>query len=184
MKLGFVHRFGQVTQLCRPRAGGDLCSIQRCSRCRDGSPPAWGRQRGRNNEQGLKLNLQFIRFSVGALSYNLAAYLLYTGLILLKCNYLVASTASFITGVTFGYFMNKYIVFANHKHDNRASFFYYFGYNIFLLGLNLSALFFLVNCLKINPFLAQILVIMIVALISYNVMRILFHGSDKNCHDH
>jgi len=114
---------------------------------------------------------QFIRFGFVALAYNLFAYMVYAGLIMFKCNYLLASSLSFIIGVTISYFMNKSIVFATKQHSYRLVLRYVLFY-LMLLGFNLGILHVFVKTLSINPYIAQILVIFISAVLSYNTMRI------------
>lgn len=55
---------------------------------------------------------QVIRFSFFAL-----AYAIYAGLILLKCNHLLASSIPFMIGVILSYFMNNSIMFATKQHN-------------------------------------------------------------------
>lgn len=114
---------------------------------------------------------QFIKFGFVALGYNLFAYAIYAGLVALKCNYLFASSVSFVAGVTLSYFMNKSIVFATKQH-NYGLISRYVLFYLALLGFNLGVLRIFVKSLMINPYLAQILVTFISALLSYNTMRV------------
>ncbi len=114
---------------------------------------------------------QFIKFGFVAASYNLVAYSIYATLIYFNCNYLIASTVSFLLGVVLSYFMNKFIVFSV-KHNNYILIIRYVTFYVFLLGINLTLLHGFVSLLKANPYLAQILTTIIAALISYNTMRI------------
>lgn len=114
---------------------------------------------------------QFIKFGLVALGYNLFAYAIYAGLVVLKCNYLFASGISFVAGVTLSYFMNKSIVFATKQH-NYSLISRYILFYVALLGFNLGILHIFVKSLSINSYLAQILVTFISALLSYNTMRI------------
>lgn len=113
---------------------------------------------------------RFIKFGFVALGYNLFAYAIYACLISLKCNYLLASSFSFIVGVTLSYFMNKSIVFATKQH-NYGLVLRYLIFYLALLGFNLVVLHVFIKILAINPYLAQILVTFISALVSYNTMR-------------
>ena len=114
---------------------------------------------------------QFIKFGFVAIGYNLFAYAIYAVLVVLKCNYLLASSISFIAGVTLSYFMNKSIVFAT-KHNHYGLILRYIFFYLVLLGFNLGVLHIFVKSLMINPYIAQILVTFISALISYNTMRV------------
>lgn len=131
-----------------------------------------------NGSQAVKLiqkYKQFIKFGLVALSYNLAAYLIYALLIYFKYNYLMASTIAFFSGLTLSYFMNKKFVFAS-RHHNYAMIIRYIVFYVSLLGVNLALLHEAIYLLKINVYLAQIFVTGITALISYNVMcRFIFH---------
>ena len=119
----------------------------------------------------IQRHMQFIKFGFVAASYNLVAYSIYATLIYFHCNYLIASTISFLLGVMLSYFMNKRIVFAV-KHHHYVLIMRYIIFYMLLLGINLILLHGLVSLLKINPYLAQILTTMIAALISYNTMRV------------
>ena len=114
---------------------------------------------------------QFIKFGLVALSYNLFAYVIYAGLVALKCNYLLASSIAFVIGITLSYFMNKSIVFATKQH-NYGLFSRYILFYLVLLGINLGVLHVFVKLLMISPYVAQILVTFISALVSYNTMRV------------
>lgn len=114
---------------------------------------------------------QFIKFGFVAASYNLMAYFIYAALVYFKCNYLIASAVSFFLGVILSYFMNKLIVFAV-KHNNYSLIMRYVSFYVLLLGINLALLHGFVSLLKIDPYLAQVLVTIIAALISYNTMRV------------
>ncbi len=120
----------------------------------------------------IKNYLQFIKFGLVALSYNLFAYIIYALLISMQCNYLIASTMSFIFGVAISYFMNKKIVFRSTLNHNKLIFRYIYFY-VVLLIFNLGVLNLFVKVLMINLYLAQILVIFVSALVSYNTMRTL-----------
>ncbi len=78
--------------------------------------------------------------------------------------------------------MNKSLVFAN------AQFHYglilgYFLYYVILLGVTLVALYGCIDWLKINPYLAQVLVTLLTALMSYNILRLLFARRDIGTFD-
>lgn len=112
-------------------------------------------------------------FCIIALSYNIAGYLTYAGLVAAQYNYLIASTCSFIVGIVLSYFMNKKMVFkSTGSHQQLLT--PYLAYYLSLLGFNLGLLYVFVNWFQLNPYIAQILVTMISALISYNALRILF----------
>ncbi|MCD6046245.1 MAG: gtrA-like family protein [Gammaproteobacteria bacterium] len=113
---------------------------------------------------------QFLKFSFAAIGYNLAAYFIYAILIYLKCNYLIASTTSFCAGTILSYFMNKSIVFTIRYHSHNLIIRYVTFYMV-LLAVNLMLLYELIHLLKINPYLAQMVVIIASAFISYNTMR-------------
>lgn len=115
---------------------------------------------------------QFIKFGFVATGYNVAAYFIYATLVYFHCNYLIASTISFLVGVLLSYFMNRSIVFSV-KHHNYVLLIRYIIFYMLLLGINLTLLHGLVSLLRVNPYLAQILITMIAALISYNTMRVL-----------
>lgn len=121
----------------------------------------------------MKLNIwlrQFIKFGFAALGYNIIAYLIYACLIYFSCNYLIASIISFVCGVLLSYCINKTLVF-NIKHHNYLLFIRYFIFYSFLLGVNLFMLHVFVYILKINLYFAQILVTLVSALVSFNIMR-------------
>ena len=116
----------------------------------------------------------FIKFIMVAGIYNLLTYIVYAILIFIKSNYLLASIISFIFGVVISYVMNKKIVF-QHQHERNPHQYKlmlrYFLFYLALLGFNLLLLHTFVTNLNINAYLAQIIVIMCSALISYNFMR-------------
>lgn len=121
---------------------------------------------------------QFTKFSIVAIGYNLAAYILYSALIFIKINYLISSTLSFIFGITLSYIANKSIVFVKKQHRH-SLILYYFGYYTILLGVTLTVLHGLITWLKVNPYYAQICVTMFTAIISYNAMHLLFSRKDN-----
>lgn len=121
---------------------------------------------------------QFIKFGLVAVSYNVVAYIVYILIIYWGYNYLLASTTAFFLGIVLSYLLNKQIVF-NSKHQDYTTIIRYTIFYAFLLGLNLVLLRTFVYSLKVNPYLAQILVTGIAALVSYNVMRIFVFKGEK-----
>lgn len=115
---------------------------------------------------------KFIKFGFVALGYNLIAYLIYAGLVFIKCNYLLASIVAFVFGVFLSYFMNKTLVFSEESHSHVLVVRYFLFY-FALLGANLLMLHFFVQFLHVNPYLAQVVVTMLAAILSYNTMRFL-----------
>lgn len=120
-----------------------------------------------------KQHQRFIKFSLVAALYNIATYLFYALLIFLHCNYLFASSTSFIFGIMLSYFMNKNLVFAEVQNHNRLIIGYFLYYGL-LLGASLAMLYGFIDLLKLNPYFAQLLVILISAVISYNFLCRLF----------
>ena len=124
----------------------------------------------------MKLNMQyqqFAKFCLVALGYNLIAYFIYSALVYCKCNYLIASSISFITGITLSYFLNKSMVFTNKYNDNKLVL-AYFSYYLILLCISLAMLHILVDTLKISPYIAQVLVTTASAVVSYYTVRMIF----------
>jgi len=124
----------------------------------------------------MKLNVryqQFAKFCLVALGYNLFSYLIYSALVYSKCNYLIASSISFISGITLSYFLNKSMVFAS-KHNDSKLVLAYFSYYLILLCISLAMLHALVDALKINPYIAQVLVTVAAAFVSYYTVRMIF----------
>lgn len=114
---------------------------------------------------------RFLKFAVIAGLYNLLGYLLYAGLLFIKVNYLIASTISFIFALALSYFMNKAIVFG-HSEKSYAIILRYISFYCTMLGFSLLSLRFLVDNIQVNPLLAQMMVTGMMALVSYNVMRL------------
>ncbi|QUE30953.1 GtrA family protein [Francisella philomiragia] len=113
----------------------------------------------------------FIKFCIIAVVYNLFAYLIFVIFILLDANYLVASTIAFILGVVVSLVMNKSFVFKTRIYSVRLITKYLLFY-IFLLCFNLCSLHMAVSTFDINVYVAQIIVIGLSALVSYNIMRV------------
>ena len=114
---------------------------------------------------------QFIKFGLVALSYNLFAYAIYAGLVALKCNYLLASSISFIIGILVSYFMNNIYVFEVKKYQTRAIIKFFIFYSV-MLFINLNILRILVSLLHINAYFAQLVLMVLYAIFSYNVMKL------------
>lgn len=118
---------------------------------------------------------KFIRFLLVAATYNLVGYVFFAVLVYFGVNYLVSSFLAFIFGVLLSFFMNKTLVFAMEKHDSKMIIKYMIFYAI-LLVINLSILHAFVQLLSLTPYVAQILVTAISAMVSYNMMRLFIFG--------
>ncbi len=114
---------------------------------------------------------KFLKFGFVAVGYNLVAYFIYVSLIFIKCDYIVASTVSFISGVALSYVMNKNLVFSIKSGHNLGLVIRYFSFYLALLVINLAMLHCIVQWFNINLYLAQILTTIIAALVSYNTMQ-------------
>lgn len=121
---------------------------------------------------------QFIKFACVAAIYNLTAYLLFAGLVVLNCNYLIASGLSFIFGVSLSYYMNKSFVFSSTEHNYKIII-TFFSYYFMLLLTCICAMYYFTAHIKINPYFSQIIVSLIAALVSYYTMRWLFSSPTK-----
>jgi putative flippase GtrA len=121
------------------------------------------------------LNYQkVIRFLLVAGLYNLLAYVVYAILVFVQINCLVASTISFFLGISISYLLNKTLVFSNKKRHSSQIVLGYCIYYSLLLSINLSMIFGLTHYLKLNPYIAQVVVMILGALISYNALSLLF----------
>lgn len=115
---------------------------------------------------------QFIKFVLVAGSYNVMAYMVYASLVYARCNYFVASVISFAFGMCMSYYMNKVHVYKNRGGHHKLPL--YLAYYITLLGVNLLLLYSFTHYFNFNPYMAQMIVIALVALISYHVLHLLF----------
>lgn len=118
---------------------------------------------------------RFIKFVFVAASYNLVGYGFFFGLVYIGVNYLISSLLSFVFGMMLSFFMNRAFVFALKKYNLKIIVKYIIFYSA-LLVINLSFLHFFVKSLNLTPYMAQILVMMIFAVISYNMMRVFIFG--------
>lgn len=119
----------------------------------------------------LKRYKNFIKFGVVAGIYNVLSYSVYAFLIFTKCHYIIASTISFVVGVSLSYFMNKIIVFKHTQKHSRKVVIRYVTFYLVLLAINLILLRIFVAYLGINAYLAQLIVVVACAVLSYNTMR-------------
>lgn len=113
---------------------------------------------------------QFVKFGFVALGYNLFAYAIYAGLVTLGCNYLLASCISFVIGILVSYFMNNIYVFEVKKYQIRTIIKFLIFYSV-MLFINLNILRMLVNLLHISVYFAQLVLMILYAIFSYNVMK-------------
>ena len=122
--------------------------------------------------------IQFIKFSLVAAIYNLAAYSLFAGLLLVNCNYLIASGLAFIFGVSLSYCLNKSLVFSSKGHNHKILI-TFFSYYFMLLLICITAMYYFTTHFKMNPYLSQVIVSLIAALVSYCTMQWLFSPRTK-----
>ncbi len=78
---------------------------------------------------------------------------------------------SFCICFPFGFFLMKYVVFANSKMKGRVQLFRYFMVYAFTLTFNYFLLRFFVENLDIYPTIAQVITTVIIVLISYIMQR-------------
>jgi putative flippase GtrA len=118
---------------------------------------------------------QFIKFTFVAATYNIAAYVLYALLLYINIYYIIASTISFVFGVTLSYYMNKSIVFSTEILSYKKTIFYICFYCMSLL-FNLSMLHILVRFYGLNPYVAQTIVTITLSIFSYHIFRSVIFG--------
>ncbi len=119
------------------------------------------------------INRRFIRFCVGGLITNGIGYSIFAGIIWFNINYLIANTISFLCAIWLSFFMNSKIVF---KINIKLPLKIYIVYAIFYVGLllfSLLSLQFLVWIIR-NVYMAQLVNIVVCALVSYTVLKIIF----------
>ena len=103
---------------------------------------------------------------IGLLSTLLNYSIFYVLYILTPLNYLLASCLGFISGVLFGYSLNKDWTFS--VEDNRSDYFFkYLGIYLFSLITGISLLNFTVEIAKIKPEIANAIIIIYTSCVNF-----------------
>ena len=88
-------------------------------------------------------------------------------LILLNAHYIIAATVSHIVGVTNSYLWNKFFTFKNNKkisHQEISKFIVVYGV---VYIVNLGLLWWLIDIRGLNPLVAQLINVVVIAIISF-----------------
>ncbi|MCC2645354.1 MAG: GtrA-like protein [Burkholderiales bacterium] len=119
------------------------------------------------------VNKRFIIFCISGLFTNGIGYAIFAALIWLNMNFLIANTISFLCAIWISFFMNSKIVFQINTKVKLRIYLIYIIFYVGLLLLSLLSLQFLVWVMH-NIYMAQLVNIMICALISYLGLKIIF----------
>ncbi len=109
--------------------------------------------------------VQFLKFGIVGFSNTIISYLIYSFLVFLNVNYLIASIISFVVSVLNSFYWNNKFVFKKNNEENRSIFSTliktFTAYSITGLFLNNILLVILIEKLIINKYLAPLLVLIV-----------------------
>lgn len=82
-------------------------------------------------------------------------------------NYLISESISWISAVTFAFFMNKKYVFNSKNKDILQELFSFFKYRFLSLFIDIFSMYSLVSIIKVNDLIAKVLVQILVIILNY-----------------
>jgi putative flippase GtrA len=125
----------------------------------------------RRREGTVKLSRQMWRFLVTGGVNTVIGYLIYAfGVVALELSYFWAVILSYVIGVSFSFVTFRAFVFTAGERSFRSYPRFILTY-VFLLGVNIAALYGLVDMAGLNKLLAQALVIPVCAALSFVINR-------------
>jgi len=124
-----------------------------------------------------RVDRKFIKFLfVGALN-TAFAYFIYALLVFAGFEPNIALTLQYIIGILWNFKTTGSIVFKNH---NNMLIFKFFGCYVFTFILNSILLFVLTEFIKINDYIAQLILVLPIAIISFIIMKFYVFKEEEN----
>lgn len=116
------------------------------------------------------LSPSILKFLVVGVSTTIGGYTFYAVLIALGVNYALALTLEYIAGITYGFLLNKHWTFQAQGESGQQAWRYAALYALIFL-LNMTLLILLVERWALSPYLAQILLLGFLTLLSFVVQK-------------
>jgi putative flippase GtrA len=127
------------------------------------------------NHKNKKLFVQFIKFGIVGVSNTLISYGIYSGLVYLKIQYLIASVAGFIISVLNSFFWNDRYVFKKNEGEVRSTWKSllktFTAYALTGLILNNVFLVVFIELFKINKYIAPLLGLLITVPLNFLINK-------------
>jgi putative flippase GtrA len=112
------------------------------------------------------LSPSFLKFLVVGVTNTLGGYAFYAALIALGVNYAVALTLEYVAGIAYGFLLNKRWTFQAQGGSGQQAWRYVALYALIYV-LNITLLMLLVERWALSPYLAQILLLGFLTLLSF-----------------
>jgi putative flippase GtrA len=116
------------------------------------------------------LSPNFLNFLVVGMITTIGGYAFYAVLIVSGVNYAVALTLEYLAGTAYGFLMNKRWTFKVQGESGQQAWRYFALYGLIFL-LNMTLLMLLVERWALGPYLAQILLLGFLTLLSFVVQK-------------
>jgi putative flippase GtrA len=116
------------------------------------------------------LSPSFLKFLVVGVTNTLGGYAFYAALIALGVNYAVALTLEYVAGIAYGFLLNKRWTFQARGGSGQQAWRYVALYGLIYV-LNITLLMLLVERWALSPYLAQILLLGFLTLLSFVVQK-------------
>lgn len=120
------------------------------------------------------LNMKFIKFLIIGGTSTILNYLTFFILFQFQIfNYLLSSTTGYLTGLVFGYFLNKYWSFESKSTNHIKDAILYLSVYLTSLVVGLSVLYIAVEILNIHPLIANIISIGITTILNFTGLKLI-----------
>ena len=125
----------------------------------------------------------FLKFLTVGVTNTMGGYAFYSALIALGVNYAVALTLEYVAGVVYGFLLNKLWTFKAQGESGQQALRYVAVYTLIYV-LNITLLMILVERWALSPYLAPILLLVFLTLLSFVVQkRWIFAKQPNVAHD-
>lgn len=115
--------------------------------------------------------IQFISFNIIGLINTLLTTLLFFILIYLEGNYIISLFIVYVLGILFSFYMNKNFTFKYNSSNTLIMFIKMCSSYIFIFLLNAGLLYFFIEGILINKYLAQILAMFLLIIVSFMLQK-------------
>jgi putative flippase GtrA len=115
--------------------------------------------------------IQFIKFNIVGIINTAITYGIYSLLVYLGVHHQIAVLCDYTFGIMISFFFNKHMTFKIKERTSPGMLFRMILSYVFILGVNMAALWVLVDTLLFNKYLSQIAALALVSVLSFTAQK-------------